>query len=525
MQAQFGPQHVQDLVISVEEVENFRFGNGGMAPSSKRWRIPAVICEQILLIWVSVVPINSLGCLLGRDFLDAVGGILSFADRTLECSFLGTPPQRLDQMQAGHFILPLQPERWPRLDGSRWRKVGLDGIIELQLKPHAWLKRRLHEGTVGHAVLSHDHMLAESSLLAGCIAPVPAHHEAHCVDVCGLAHSTMRSFASGEFPPQHPLRPGGLQDPFQADGAAAKSLNVAEVASLRAAPLGSTAMARPRTGSVAVRAFFLALLAFSISINCLCGSMAATSSVDGESSHSDFQPLAGRNSSWSLYSDESDRDEQIQRSMRLEAGVSGGLTPFWFLGHQSQQGPKGQLESPGICRSQGTSPESCGQRTARRSSTSIDWTPWWTSSLLQVDVDARDTVPVLQKKLRPMVEILKYKDTKASSSKESSVTTAKEFQTPPMPKRAAAVTAESTRSSPSTQSVTLDQVDVRIQDLLAQQEQRFQTMLLPVLQHVVNMQGNMSTPPPVVPGSRNPGSDDEMSPQLVELIGEEENNS
>lgn len=65
------PAEIYNLVTSVDEVENFRFGNGGVAPSSKRWRVPATIGEQLILIWISLVPINSLGCLLGRDFLEA----------------------------------------------------------------------------------------------------------------------------------------------------------------------------------------------------------------------------------------------------------------------------------------------------------------------------------------------------------------------------------------------------------------------------------------------------------------------
>ena len=375
------PQHVQDLVMSVDEVENFRFGNGGMAPSSKRWRIPAVIGEQIILIWISLVPINSLGCLLGRDFLDAVGGILSFADRTLECSFLGTPRQRLDQMQAGHFILPLQPRQWPRLASGRWRKVGLDGIIELQLNPQDWLKRKLHEGSGGHPVLNHDHMLTESSLIAGRLASVPVEHEAHCVDAGGLAHSTMPSLVIGDQPPQLLLLPGGPQDLSQIDGDSAKRLDVAEVASLRAAPLGPTTMAFPRTRSLAVRSILLALLAFSISINFIYGSMGTSSSVYGGPSHFDFGPSSSRCPSWSIHCSESDRDEQVQRQVRLEDGFPGRFSSFWFLGPASQQGSEGQLESSGIGRSEDPSTEDRGQRSTRRRGSCVDWPPWWTSEL------------------------------------------------------------------------------------------------------------------------------------------------
>ena len=143
------------------------------------------------------------------------------------------------------------------------------------------------------------------------------------------------------------------------------------------------------------------------------------------------------------------------------------------------------------------------------------------AALLQVEVDARDTVPVLQKKVRPMVDILKNKmkyDSKASSSKETP-TAPSEFMTPPMPKRASPAPAESTKSSPSTTSVTLDQVDQRVQDLLSQQEQRFQAMLLPVLQHVINTQGNAAVLQPHIAGADLPEkSDDEMSGRSIELI-------
>ena len=49
-----------------------------------------------MLIWISVVPIAFLGCLLGRDFLDSVGAVLHFANRTLECTFLNSQTQRLE---------------------------------------------------------------------------------------------------------------------------------------------------------------------------------------------------------------------------------------------------------------------------------------------------------------------------------------------------------------------------------------------------------------------------------------------
>ena len=78
-----GSPGIASLVSTVDEQERFKFGNGGLVASTKRIRMPASVSGKVLLIWVSVVPVASLGCLLGRDFLDAVGAVLNFADRTL----------------------------------------------------------------------------------------------------------------------------------------------------------------------------------------------------------------------------------------------------------------------------------------------------------------------------------------------------------------------------------------------------------------------------------------------------------
>ena len=120
------------------------------------------------MIWVSVVPVVSLRCLRGCDFMDSVGAVLNFANRTLECSFLNATLQRLDQLSAGHFMLPLLPLRWLRLESGAWRKCGLNGIIELQLDPAEWLKRRIAEGVKDHPISSddfkHEHNLTESGM-------------------------------------------------------------------------------------------------------------------------------------------------------------------------------------------------------------------------------------------------------------------------------------------------------------------------------------------------------------------------
>ena len=66
------PAEIRGLIDQVDEVENFRFGNGGTMPSRKRWRVPAFICGKVVCVWILVVDVPSLGLLLGRDFLDAI---------------------------------------------------------------------------------------------------------------------------------------------------------------------------------------------------------------------------------------------------------------------------------------------------------------------------------------------------------------------------------------------------------------------------------------------------------------------
>lgn len=78
-----GRPGIASLASTVDEQERFKFGNGGLVASTKRISMPASVSGKVLLIWVSVVPAASLGCLLGRDFLNAVGAVLNFADRTL----------------------------------------------------------------------------------------------------------------------------------------------------------------------------------------------------------------------------------------------------------------------------------------------------------------------------------------------------------------------------------------------------------------------------------------------------------
>ncbi|CAE7234040.1 pol [Symbiodinium sp. CCMP2456] len=132
------PDEVRNLVLSVEERESFKFGNGATLPSGVRYRLPAVIAGNLVGIWVSCVPVASLGLLLGRDLLDGLGGVLDFGQKTLRCKlFAGRPPVPLERLVAGHLALGLIPDVWPAVTRGRWRKLGPGGVLENMARPSA----------------------------------------------------------------------------------------------------------------------------------------------------------------------------------------------------------------------------------------------------------------------------------------------------------------------------------------------------------------------------------------------------
>ena len=71
--------------------------------------------------------------MLGRDFLEAVGADISFLRRELRCERLDGQPIALKQLSAGHYQLPLVPTSWPTVGTHRWRRMGPDGVVELQM--------------------------------------------------------------------------------------------------------------------------------------------------------------------------------------------------------------------------------------------------------------------------------------------------------------------------------------------------------------------------------------------------------
>ncbi|CAK9032022.1 Integrase catalytic domain-containing protein [Durusdinium trenchii] len=121
---------------------------------------------SIICFWTSLVPVPSLGLLLGRDFLEAIGADMHFAHRTLRCEHLTGKPISLKQLAAGHFLLPLVPATWSGVGPQRWKRLGVDGVLELQLSPVQWLRKKLSFGSSLKSS-SHDHLLTEQSVRVG----------------------------------------------------------------------------------------------------------------------------------------------------------------------------------------------------------------------------------------------------------------------------------------------------------------------------------------------------------------------
>ena len=164
------PQFISNLIDQKPEEEVFKFGNGGVQQSKWRVRVPMMVGSDMVVTWVSVVPVPSLGLLLGRDFLDGIGCVLSFAKKKMRADHLNGELVPLRQVQAGHFALQLIPNRWPTPGALSWRRVGLDGVLELQVSALEWMKRKLSAvDEVKTHSKSHEHLLTESSLRAAAL--------------------------------------------------------------------------------------------------------------------------------------------------------------------------------------------------------------------------------------------------------------------------------------------------------------------------------------------------------------------
>ena len=143
----FAPDWVQQLITEVKAVDYFRFGNGGTLVSEKRIRIPVCILGQVVLVWISSIPCNSLGCLVGKDVLECLGAILDVVNKKMQLKFLGDSWIPLSKMKAGHFSLNLFPmdlTAWPVPSALSWHGVGIGGVCGVQCEGrYTWKAKKL----------------------------------------------------------------------------------------------------------------------------------------------------------------------------------------------------------------------------------------------------------------------------------------------------------------------------------------------------------------------------------------------
>ena len=157
---------LEPLVATEKERETFKFGNDGTKASSERHRLPMFVGGSLVLVWTSVVEVESLGLLLGRDFLEAIGGVISFTRRALRADHLDARRVPLKQLRAGHFFLEIVPPLSMRHPGGPWTRQGQDGVIEVQCSSSEWSRRRA-AALKSPSVAVHEQLSTESMLGAG----------------------------------------------------------------------------------------------------------------------------------------------------------------------------------------------------------------------------------------------------------------------------------------------------------------------------------------------------------------------
>ena len=271
---QHAPPFVQSLILCEEESENFRFGNNGVVPSIQRWRLPAMVGETLVLIWVSLVPVGTLGCLIGRDFLEAIGAMIDFTKRTLVCSTIASKMLNLRQMAAGHFVLEMLPPRqqWGRPPQNRWRRIGQDGIVELQMSRKDWARHCFSEKSKHVSVENgHEHQLTEKWI-------------SETMNVSNLSASPSMSW----------LRPtqdcaGDFRDvDLRADGRGCSNRHFSvptSMAKVASPPRRSFQVVNKRAHAVVVAATILAISAIPLSFGFLLQGLDGPDSVDGRAKH------------------------------------------------------------------------------------------------------------------------------------------------------------------------------------------------------------------------------------------------
>ena len=247
------PDFVKEMEMVVSECEAFRFGNGSSTPSYARWRLPALLDGNLFLFWVSVVDIPSLGLLLGRDCVEALGVRLDFERKLLDCRRLGVSDFSLEQMRAGHFMLPLLPSDltngWGGKPKLSFKRLGLDGVVELALTHRRWwtnmlqtpsrsfTRVRASEFNLTESGLRSAALTLASAVCVGELAPSPAPtaraivQKAHSSEYPAVLHGGNRRWTSGS---RRQMAPNGRSTPCASSVARSRGALVAFATTLLA---------------------------------------------------------------------------------------------------------------------------------------------------------------------------------------------------------------------------------------------------------------------------------------------------
>ena len=403
---QSAPAFISNLIQEVVEHENFRFGNGGIVPSTHRWRLPAFVGGRVLLLWVSLVPVPSLGLLLGRDFLESVGGVLDFADKTISFKHLEAKTQRLEQMSAGHYMLPLVANTWPRLPEGRWKRCGLDGIIELQLNVKAWFSRcmtdKSNELQTPRKPVS-DHMLTEHACWPElvCDDRMPAASLAHSMSVDlqppvnsrqhhlqGGRHQVLSTecvsdecciVGQARFERDHSIpEPCGSQVVLRGDRLLRPDL--VSMAKVSTSHDGSKGMARAKLVALAAIALILALFAIPLPINRDSRAVAGSGPRPIPSGHNFGQALSHRRIQEPVHFSQSAGVEPISQSSGLALGFRRGSSSGWFAGSAFTPWTSQLLEAGSHSGDQEAGRQGRRESWSCCGSSRADWSSWWPSN-------------------------------------------------------------------------------------------------------------------------------------------------
>ena len=368
------PQAVQDLVLQVPEDELFRFGNGGAKKSNVRYRLPMMVGSTLIVVWVSIVPVASLGLLLGRDFLSGIGAVMSFARKKLRADLVnGGELLDMGQLAAGHFTLPMRPTTsWKCPGTQRWRSFGQDGVVEMQLSSLEWWQKRLQfrlshfEDVAPPSTTSHEHLVTESSMSA-------------MAQAMKVAQTPPVISSTSPTTSRRPTTSDQGPDGLSSDRARHDRRDLSHDRAMAAhdfAPARQGRLARPWIALVVAAAASAALCTVPLSKHSACQAMGRPSGRHDPPATKGYHALslATRSSEPGLHRKEPAGTWPVSQSSGPAVRLHGGRFASRNACSKGQQGGSLSVEERGHSRGSARSQDPVAEGRTRRSSSTVDWT-------------------------------------------------------------------------------------------------------------------------------------------------------